>query len=51
MIQRSGLISIWENMEVLQAMSSSGETPAGVLVFRQVDVEPTLSVFEVKEET
>jgi hypothetical protein len=44
------IISIWESIEVLQKMRSSGETPAGVLVFRQADADPTLSIFEAKEE-
>ena len=44
------IITIWESMEVLQKMKNSGETPAGVLVFRQADAEPTLSIFETKEE-
>ena len=44
------IISIWESMEVLLKMKSLGETPAGVLVFRQADAEPTLSIFEAKEE-
>jgi hypothetical protein len=44
------IISVWENVEVLQKMKSSGETPAGVLVFRQANAEPALSIFEAKEE-
>jgi len=44
------IISVWESMEVLQKMKSSGETPTGVLVFRQADGEPTLNIFEAKEE-
>jgi hypothetical protein len=44
------IITIWESMEVLRKMKSSGETPAGVLVFRQADAEPTLSIFEAREE-
>ncbi|MBI2607207.1 MAG: hypothetical protein HYW51_00010 [Candidatus Doudnabacteria bacterium] len=44
------IISVWESMEVLQKMRSSGETPAGVLVFREANAEPKLSIFEAKEE-
>ena len=44
------IVSVWEDMEVLQKMKSSGETPAGVLAFREAGAEPTLSVFETKEE-
>ncbi|MBI2607457.1 MAG: hypothetical protein HYW51_01385 [Candidatus Doudnabacteria bacterium] len=44
------IISVWESIEVLQKMKSSGETPAGVLVFREAGADPTLSIFEAKEE-
>jgi hypothetical protein len=44
------IISIWENMEVLQKAKRSGETPAGVLVFREAGAEPALSIFEALEE-
>ena len=44
------IVTIWESMEVLQKMRGSGETPAGVLIFREAGAEPTLSIFEVKEE-
>ena len=44
------IITVWESMEVLQKMRSSGETPPGILVFRQAGGEPILSIFEVKEE-
>ena len=44
------IVTVWESMEVLQKMKNSGETPAGVLVFREAGVEPTLSIFEAQEE-
>ena len=44
------MVTVWESMEVLQKMKSSKETPAGVLVFREAGAEPTLSIFEVKNE-
>lgn len=44
------IVSIWENMESLQKVRQSGETPAGVLVFRAAGAEPTLEIFEAKEE-
>lgn len=44
------IISVWENMEVLEKVKSSGATPAGVLIFRKADAEPKLSIFETKEE-
>ena len=44
------IVTVWESMDVLQKMRSSGETPAGILVFREAAAEPTLSIFEAKEE-
>ena len=44
------IISIWEDMEFLQKVRQSGETPAGILMFRSAGAEPKLEVFEAKEE-
>ena len=44
------IVTVWESLEVLQKMRSSGETPAGILIFREAGAEPTLSIFEAKEE-
>ena len=44
------IITVWESMEVLQQMRSSGKTPAGVLIFRKAGAEPALSMFEAEEE-
>ena len=38
--------TLWESREALDAMRSAG-TPAGVLMFRAADAEPTLSIFDV----
>ena len=44
------IVTVWESIEVLQKVRSSGETPPGILVFRAAGAEPTLSIFEAKEE-
>ena len=44
------IISIWEDMESLQNVKQSGETPAGILIFRAAGAEPKLEVFEAKKE-
>jgi hypothetical protein len=44
------IITVWKDMETLQKMRSSTEVPGGVLVFRNAGAEPTLTIFEVKEE-
>ena len=44
------IITVWESMEVLQKMRSSGETPPGILIFREAGTEPTLLIFEAREE-
>jgi len=41
------IVTVWESREALEAMRGSGETPRGVLIFRAVEAEPTLSVFGV----
>ncbi len=42
------IVTIWQSREALDAMRNSGETPRGILLFRGVEAEPRLSVFEVK---
>ncbi len=44
------IITIWRSKEALEEMKKHG-TPAGVLMFRSVDTEPTLSIYEVVEYT
>ncbi len=41
------IVSVWKSRDALDEMKKSVETPAGVLMFRAADAEPTLSVFEV----
>jgi hypothetical protein len=39
--------SVWKSREALEEYRRSVETPGGVLLFRSVGVEPTLSIFAV----
>ena len=41
------IISIWKSREALEEMRNSGETPGGVLMFRNVGAEPKLSILNV----
>lgn len=41
------LVTVWESRQALDAMRASGETPAGVLMFRAAGAEPVLTVLEV----
>jgi heme-degrading monooxygenase HmoA len=41
------IISLWESRQALETMRQSGETPRGVLIFREAKAEPVLSVFDV----
>jgi hypothetical protein len=41
------IISVWKSREALNEMRDSGETPTGVLMFRNVGAEPKLSIFNV----
>jgi quinol monooxygenase YgiN len=41
------IITIWESRAALDAMRQSGETPRGVLMFREVQAEPKLTVYDV----
>jgi len=41
-----GIVTVWESPEVIEAMRAAG-TPGGVLVFREVGVEPELAVHTV----
>jgi hypothetical protein len=43
------VVTIWENRQALQDYRESVETPGGVLMFRAVNAEPTLSICEVIE--
>jgi hypothetical protein len=39
--------SVWKSRAALQEYRASVETPGGVLLFRSVGLEPTLSIFDV----
>lgn len=41
------IITLWASRAVLDEMRKSVQTPRGVFMFREVGVEPTLSVFDV----
>ena len=41
------IISVWKSRAALDEMRNSGETPTGVLMFRNVGSEPKLSIFNV----
>jgi creatinine amidohydrolase/Fe(II)-dependent formamide hydrolase-like protein/quinol monooxygenase YgiN len=41
------IVTVWRDRESLDAMRGSGETPTGVLIFRDADAEPRLSIFNV----
>lgn len=41
------IISVWKSRAALDEMRNSGETPEGVVMFRNVGAEPKLSVFNV----
>jgi hypothetical protein len=41
------ILSVWKSREALDEMRGSGETPAGVLMFRNAGAEPKLSIFDV----
>lgn len=42
------IVTVWRDREALDAMRSSGETPTGVLIFRDADTEPRLTIFTVR---
>ncbi len=41
------IVTVWQDRAALNAMRQSGETPRGVLIFREAGAEPTLSIFDV----
>ncbi len=41
------IISVWKSREALEEMRNSGETPAGVVMFRAAGAEPKLTIFAV----
>ena len=40
-------VAVWQSREALSAYQQSVEAPGGVLFFRSVGAEPTLSLYEV----
>ncbi len=42
------IITIWKSKEALDRMRSSTEVPRGVQFFREIGVEPSLSVYNVE---
>lgn len=41
------IVTVWLDREALEAMRRSGETPRGVLIFREAGAEPALTVWNV----
>jgi quinol monooxygenase YgiN len=41
------IVTVWRDQEALDAMRGSGETPTGVLIFRDADAEPRLTIFTI----
>lgn len=41
------IVSVWKSRAAVEEMRNSGETPAGVLMFRAAGAEPELSIFNV----
>ena len=41
------IVSVWKSREALDEMRKSGETPTGVLMFRNAGAEPKLSIYNV----
>ena len=41
--------TVWTSQEALDKMRSSGETPRGILMFREAHAEPALSVYEIAQ--
>jgi heme-degrading monooxygenase HmoA len=41
------IVTTWETRAALDAMRQSGETPRGVLIFREAGAEPALKIYDV----
>lgn len=41
------ILTVWRDHQTLDAMRNSGQTPKGVLIFKEAGAEPVLSVLEV----
>jgi heme-degrading monooxygenase HmoA len=44
------ILTIWSSREALDEMRRSVDTPTGVLMFRNAQSEPTLSVFDIVQQ-
>lgn len=42
------ILTVWRSREALEQMRQSGETPTGVLIFRDAGAEPSLAIFSVR---
>ncbi len=42
------IVTVWRDLAALEAMRSSGETPTGVVIFREANAEPRLTIFNVR---
>lgn len=42
------IITVWRSREALEEYRKSVDTPGGILLFRSVGVEPTLTVLDVE---
>jgi hypothetical protein len=43
------IMTVWQSWKALDAMRSSGETPRGLLLFREAKAEPALTIFDVAQ--
>jgi heme-degrading monooxygenase HmoA len=41
------ILTVWENREALESMRNSGVPPRGVLIFREADANPNLTILDV----
>jgi hypothetical protein len=41
------IVTVWRDREALDELRGSGETPTGVLIFRDADAEPRLTIFTI----
>lgn len=44
------ILTIWSSHEALDVMRRSVDTPQGVLMFRSVNSEPVLSIYDIVEQ-
>jgi hypothetical protein len=42
------ILTVWRSREALEQMRQSGETPTGILIFRDAGAEPSLTIFSVR---